>query len=67
MEAQTTKTQIGDTEPVPSTESLYRTRWLMAHQAVHTLVHDKGAKPDQVWKDYLEELGSSEEVASRPA
>jgi hypothetical protein len=46
MEDQTAEAQPENTKPVPSTESLYRTRWLMAHHAVHTLVHDKEANPD---------------------
>jgi len=50
-----------------SRESLYRTKWLMAHNHLHTLVHDSSAKPSEVWADYLKELESSEEIAKQPA
>lgn len=41
-------------------ESLYRTRWLMAHNRLHEIANKS-------WKDYLKELRSSEAVAKTPA
>lgn len=48
-------------------ESLYRTKWLMAHNALHKIIHDPKASQQDVWNDYLKDLESSEEVAKRPA
>ena len=50
----------------PDGESLYRTRWLMAHNCLHEVVH-KGSNPQAAFEGYLRELGTAEEVASRPA
>jgi hypothetical protein len=41
-------------------ESLYRTRWLMAHNRLHAIAHKS-------WKDYLKELKTSEAVSRTPA
>lgn len=55
----------------PSAESLYRTRWLMAHNRLHSLVHR--SEPADVTelefhrREYLDELNCAEEIASRPA
>jgi hypothetical protein len=49
----------------PDGASLYRTRWLMAHNALHGLTHE-GGNPQAVFDDYLRELQTAEEVASRP-
>jgi hypothetical protein len=55
----------------PSFESLYRTRWLAAHNRLHSLVHrDQPADSAELKLQldaYLKELNSSEEIASRPA
>jgi hypothetical protein len=54
-----------------SKESLYRTRWLMAHNHLHSIAHDtqlvklEGVK--KRWDDYLSELKTAEEVASHEA
>jgi hypothetical protein len=51
-----------------SRESLYRTKWLIAHNRLHDIVHGKAQKPlVEVWKEYLNELQTAEEVAARPA
>jgi hypothetical protein len=51
--------------------SLYRTRWLMAHNRLHAIVHEADlAKPDNLtrqWNEYLAELAASDEIASKPA
>jgi hypothetical protein len=51
--------------------SLYRTRWLMAHNRLHAIVHEADlAKPENLarqWNEYLAELAASDEVASKPA
>jgi hypothetical protein len=60
-----TTTQKLDTEE--QKESLYRTKWLMAHNHLHTIVHDPSAKPNEVWADYLKELEAAEEIAKQPA
>ena len=46
-----------------SKESLYRTKWLMAHNRLHSLVHDSSASPQAEWRGYLRDLRSSEAVA----
>ena len=55
----------------PSTESLYRTRWLMAHNRFHSLVHrQEPANLSELkfqWQEYLDELNAAKEIASRPA
>ena len=51
----------------PNGESLYRTKWLMAHNALHELVHNPNASEKEVWGKYLKELESSEQVATQPA
>jgi hypothetical protein len=51
-----------------SKESLYRTKWLMAHNRLHEIVHSKTAKPlADLWKEYLDELQSAETVAATSA
>jgi hypothetical protein len=50
----------------PNEASLYRTRWLMAHNHLHRLVHE-GGDPQVIFEDYLRALGTSEDVASRDA
>jgi hypothetical protein len=51
--------------------SLYRTRWLMAHNRLHDFVHSKVmAEPDDQlrhWEAYLAELRTAEVIAAQPA
>lgn len=51
--------------------SLYRTKFLMAHNALHDLCHAAETVSVEclkvAWEAYLAELGAAEEVASRPA
>jgi hypothetical protein len=51
--------------------SLYRTRWLMAHNRLHDLFYKRGLiKSEEYrgeWETYLAELRTAEEVASQPA
>jgi len=46
--------------------SLYRTKWLMAHNKLHELIH-KGGDPQQLWEEYLKELRDAEFVTAQPA
>jgi len=46
--------------------SLYRTKFLMAHNRLHALAHEPSASPTETWNAYLEELQSAEEIARRP-
>ena len=65
-----TATAQGMPEPESKTsrESLYRTKWLMAHNRLHDIVHSKSNVPlAVVWDEYLKELQSSEVVAETPA
>ena len=48
----------------PRPESLYRTRWLMAHNCVHDLIHIDGIDPKTRWEEYLAELKTAEQVSS---
>lgn len=50
-----------------SKESLYRTKWLMAHNRLHRIAHDPSATVADEWKGYLNDLGTAESVASRAA
>jgi hypothetical protein len=54
-------------DPESNGESLYRTKWLMAHNALHEIINDPKASPKDVWASYLKKLQSSEEVARKPA
>jgi hypothetical protein len=57
-------------EDSKSESSLYRTRWLMAHNILHAIVHEgEWVKPAfaQQWEKYLAELAASDEIASKPA
>lgn len=47
--------------------SLYRTRWLMAHNRLHGAVHSKDALTPDEWQRYLDELATAPEVAKQPA
>jgi hypothetical protein len=67
MQPQVEQAQSENTNPIASAESLYRTRWLMAHNALHSIAHGKKPNPNEVWSDYLEQLRSSEEIAATPA
>jgi hypothetical protein len=55
----------------PDPESLYRTRWLMAHNRLHDLFYKSGLiKSEEYrgeWEAYLAELRTADEVASQPA
>lgn len=53
-----------DESPKPESASLYRTRWLTAHNHLHDLVH-KGADPQAIFDDYLRDLGNAENIASQ--
>jgi len=48
-------------------ESLYRTRWLMAHNRLHEIAHKGDPNPDLDFDDYLAELRTAESVAAQPA
>jgi Zn-dependent peptidase ImmA (M78 family) len=53
-----------------SNASLYRTRWLAAHNRLHAIVHEgEVVKPifSQQWNEYLAELAASDEIASTRA
>ena len=54
------------TTPRPAGEALYRTQWLMAHNALHGLVH-QGGEPQASFDGYLRELATAEAIASQPA
>ena len=55
----------------PDDASLYRTRWLMAHNRLHGLFHEGGLLKAEEhrgeWEAYLAELRTAETVASQPA
>ncbi|MGA2988422.1 MAG: hypothetical protein ABR898_08525 [Terracidiphilus sp.] len=51
----------------PDPESLYRTRWLLAHNAIHSIVYDDAATVKTAWRAYLKQLRNSEELARQPA
>ncbi|MEJ0071348.1 MAG: hypothetical protein WDO24_24320 [Pseudomonadota bacterium] len=54
--------------PETDPESLYRTRWLMAHNRLHEIVHAaEPADKAKLWADYLADLEKAEEVAAQPA
>jgi hypothetical protein len=49
-------------------ESLYRTRWLMAHNRLHALVNDDDPNsPRETWNEYLRELETAEDTSSTSA
>lgn len=51
-------------------ESLYRTRWLMAHNHLHEIIHGNiKTKEDrlQQWSKYLAELRIAKNIADRSA
>jgi len=51
-----------------SKENLYRTKWLMAHNRLHEIVHGKSDKPlADLWNGYLDELQLAEKIAATPA
>ena len=47
--------------------SLYRTKWLMAHNRLHAVAHEPSAQLSENWNAYLSELRSAEEVARHAA
>ncbi len=48
-----------------SKESLYRTKWLMAHNRLHRVVHDSSTSPVKEWSSYLAELQTAWDVAEQ--
>ena len=66
IESQTHKDHSSHNEQVNG-EMLYRTKWLIAHNCLHEIVHSPEASRQDVWAKYLKELGSSEEIAKQPA
>jgi hypothetical protein len=59
--------ELASAESAPSTESLYRTRWLMAHNRLHTIAHNSSASASDTWNLYLKDLSQAEEIAKTPA
>ena len=47
--------------------SLYRTKWLMAHNRLNSVVHEPSASLADIWSAYLDELQSAEKVAQQTA
>lgn len=51
--------------------SLYRTQWLMAHNALHDVIHAlQGGKQTALqrrWRQYLKELKTAPLVVCKPA
>lgn len=50
----------------PDSVSLYRTRWLVAHNYLHDLIH-KGGDPQTAFDGYLREVATAAEIASQAA
>lgn len=49
-------------------EPLYHTRWIMAHNAFHGVVHSGDSSSlREAWDAYLRELETAEQVATTPA
>ncbi len=52
-------------------ESLYRTRWLMAHNRLHEIVHNGDSETEtsraQHWEGYLAELRAAKSIAAQSA
>lgn len=65
------KTPVNKDEKSPQPVSLYRTRWLMAHNALHDMIHalQGGKQPalQKRWRQYLKELKTAPQVACKPA
>ena len=60
------------TEPMePAPQSLYRTRWLMAHNRLHEIIHSGDPKTKtslaRRWDEYLAELRTAKSIAARSA
>lgn len=66
-----TKLADQQTDQIPDSASLYRTRWLMAHNRLHDLFYKGGLIKSEEYRDqweaYLAELKTAEDIASRPA
>jgi Zn-dependent peptidase ImmA (M78 family) len=69
--AELSRTTDQQSDQSTDSASLYRTRWLMAHNRLHALFHSRELIKSQEhrgeWEAYLTELRTAEEVASRPA
>jgi hypothetical protein len=69
--AELSRTADQQSDQSPDSASLYRTRWLMAHNSLHSLFYEGGLIKSEEhrgkWEAYLAELRTAEEVASRPA
>ena len=74
MQGSLTQEQTLETE-ASLLASLYRTRWLMAHNKLHEAIYGAEQRPqspvrpnlEDLWNDYLKELESSEDVSRTPA
>jgi len=49
----------------PKPESLYRTQWLMAYNALHDIVHRRMSAKKR-WQLFRKEIVTAPKVASRP-
>lgn len=45
-----------------SQETVYRMKWLSAHNYLHALAHDPLSRPAIVWDQYLDELQWADEL-----
>jgi hypothetical protein len=61
MQDQTTTTKgQSETTGQSHSASLYRTKWIMAHNWLHAVVHDPSLSLPLIWDKYLKELESAE-------
>jgi hypothetical protein len=68
MQTETINSAENGTDHVrPDMESVYRTKWLMAHNWLHKVAHAHPALLKQEWDQYLDELSSAEDVAAKAA
>jgi hypothetical protein len=65
------KTASHKGEKSPNPASLYRTRWLIAHNAVHDMIHalqgEKQPAFQKRWRQYLKEAKTAPQIACKPA
>jgi hypothetical protein len=65
------KTPAHKAEKSPKPASLYRTRWLIAHNALHDVIYAlQGGKYPALskrWRQYLKEQKTAPQVACKPA
>jgi hypothetical protein len=66
-----TKTQVSDVEKIRMDVNIYRTKWLLAHNRLHDILHEDSIQnkedAEKYFEEYLHDLNNASKIASQQA